>query len=127
MILFFGGLLGLTSVLFGTFLEHNLKDNISEEHYRNLMTALRYNQVHAVVISAIGMTLLNGGKLSNITTFKWSGNLFIAGTILFSFSIYISISLNIPKLVYITPIGGITIMLSWIMLVISSVRAMQKQ
>ena len=126
MILFFGAVLGLISILFGTYLEHSLKDNISEEHYRNLMTALRYNQVHAVVISAIGMTLLNGGKLSGIASFRWSGNLFITGTILFCFSIYISISLGFPKLVYLTPIGGIIIMISWLILIFASISAMKK-
>ena len=123
MILFFGAFLGLSSVLFGTYLEHDLKENIDAEHYRNLMTALRYNQIHAVVISAIGMVLINGGKLSGISAFKWSGKLFVIGTFLFSFSIYISISLDIPKLVYLTPFGGITIMVSWLTLLIAGIQA----
>ena len=123
MILFFGAFLGLSSVLFGTYLEHDLKENINAEHYRNLMTALRYNQIHAVVISAIGMVLINGGKLSVISAFKWSGKLFVLGTFLFSFSIYISISLDIPKLVYLTPFGGITIMVSWLTLLIAGIQA----
>ena len=126
MILFWGAFLGLSSVLFGTYLEHDLKENINAEHYRNLMTALRYNQIHAVVISAIGMALINGGKLSEISAFKWSGKLFVVGTFLFSFSIYISISFDIPKLVYLTPFGGITIMVSWFTLLVAGIIAWNK-
>lgn len=126
MILILGALLGFASVAFGTYSEHVLKEIVSEEHFRNLMTALRYNQVNSVVITSIGLVLLNGGKLSEITAFKWSGNLFIVSTVLFSFSIYLSISLQIPTLLYITPIGGMTIMLSWLVLLFAGVRAWKR-
>ena len=126
MILILGALLGFASVAFGTYSEHVLKEIVSEEHFRNLMTALRYNQVNSVVITSIGLVLLNGGKLSEITAFKWSGNLFILSTVLFSFSIYLSISLQIPTLLYITPIGGMTIMLSWLVLLFGGVRAWKR-
>ncbi len=126
MILILGALLGFAAVAFGTYSEHVLKEIVTEEHFRNLMTALRYNQVNSVVITSIGLVLLNGGKLSEITAFKWSGNLFITGTVLFSFSIYLSISLQIPALLYITPIGGMTIMLSWLVLLFAGVRAWKR-
>jgi len=87
------------------------------------MTAVRYNQVHALIISAIGLAQLNGGKLANISALKWSGLLFIIGTVLFSFSIYLSVSLNIPGLVNITPIGGVTIMAAWLLLFITGLLA----
>ena len=61
-------------------------------------------------MAAIGLALLNGGKLSCIPALKWSGLLFIIGTMLFSFSIYLSVSLDLPGLVSITPVGGMTIM-----------------
>ena len=127
MILVFGALLGFAAVAFGTYSEHVLKDQVTVEHFRNLMTALRYNQVNSVVITAIGLALSNGGKLSEITAFKWSGTLFILGTTLFSFSIYLSISLEIPKLVYLAPIGGMTIMLSWITLLFAALTALKKK
>ena len=90
------------------------------------MTAVRYNQVHAVVIAAIGLVLLNGGKLSSITALKWSGLLFIIGTMLFSFSIYLSVSLDLPGLVNMTPIGGMTIMAAWLLLMVAGVWARKK-
>lgn len=126
MILTFGALLGFISVAFGAYAEHGLRETVTDESFRFLMTAVRYNQVHAVVIVAIGGVLLNGGNLSKIRTLRWSGALFIIGTVLFSFSIYLSVSLDIPTLVNVTPLGGMTIMAAWLMLVVVGVLARKK-
>ena len=123
MILISGALLGFISVAFGAFAEHGLRQGITEEHFRFLMTAVRYNQIHASVISAIGLALLGSEKLSTILALRWSGVLFIIGTVLFSFSIYASVSLNIPGLVNVTPVGGVTIMAAWLLLVVSGFMA----
>jgi len=123
MILVFGALLGFISVAFGAFAEHGLRENITDEDFRFLMTAVRYNQVHAVVIISIGLVMLSGTKLAGISTLKWSGVLFIVGTVLFSFSIYLSVLLSIPVLVNVTPIGGMTIMGAWLLLLGAGVLA----
>ena len=116
MILFIGALLGFISVAFGAFAEHGLKDTISEEHFRFLMTAVRYNQIHSVIIVAIGLSTRSGEYWCKIPQLKWAGSVFIIGTMLFSFSIYLSVSLQVPFLLNLTPLGGITIMLGWLML-----------
>ncbi len=117
MVLVFGALLGFVSVAFGGYAEHGLRESITDENFRSLMTAVRYNQVHAPVIIAIGLALLlKDEKLGSIKALKWSGLLFIIGTALFSFSIYISVSFKIPSLMNITPIGGMVIMAAWLLL-----------
>ena len=123
MILICGALLGFIAVAFGAFAEHGLREGITDEHFRFLMTAVRYNQVHAVIISAIGLVLLNSGKFATISAVKWSGLVFIIGTVLFSFSIYFSVSLDLPSLVNITPVGGMTIMAAWLLLLIAGLMA----
>ena len=115
MILIIGALLGFFSVAFGAYSEHGLRPNVSDEEFRMLMTAIRYNQVHALIISVLGLITLPSSFL-NIHLFRRSGFLFILGTILFSFSIYSSIGLQIPSLLYLTPVGGITLMVSWLSL-----------
>lgn len=122
MILFLSALLGLISVAFGAYAEHHLRAMITQENFQFLMTALRYNQINAVMSSAIGLMLLYNQKIMNTATLKWSGLLFITGTFLFSFSIYISISLNLPILLKLAPIGGIIIMVSWLLLAISALQ-----
>ena len=115
MILIIGALLGFFSVAFGAYSEHGLRPKVSDEEFRMLMTAIRYNQVHALIISALGLMTLPSNFL-NIHLFRRSGFLFIVGTILFSFSIYTSVGLQIPSLLYLTPVGGITLMVSWLSL-----------
>jgi len=119
MILMFGAALGFISVGFGAYSEHALKPIVTAEEFRFLMTAVRYNQVHAVTIIAIGLALLNGSMLSNLKILKWSAAAFILGTLLFSFSIYMSVFLGIPSLTYLTPVGGITLMAAWFMLMVA--------
>lgn len=115
MILIVGALLGFFSVAFGAYSEHGLRPKVSEDEFRMLMTAIRYNQVHALIISVLGLITLPSSFLNN-HLFRWSGFLFILGTILFSFSIYTSVGLQIPSLLYLTPVGGITLMVSWLSL-----------
>ena len=126
MILVCGALLGFFSVAFGAYSEHTLRENVTDEIFRSLMTAIRYNQITAVIISAIGIAIAIGGKLPEMRTFRWSGYIFILGTLLFSFSIYLSVIMNLPNLVYLTPFGGITIMIAWLTLVTSGLLALKK-
>lgn len=116
MTLVFGSILGFISVAFGAYAEHGLKIKISEEDFRQVMVALRYNQIHAIIITSIGLFLISNNNHSlkrNLTTSGW---LFILGTILFSFSIYLAKSCNLPFLINLAPIGGITLMIAWLSL-----------
>lgn len=126
MILILGGFLVFISLAFGAYAEHGLREVVTDENFGFLSTAVRYKQVHAVVIAAIGLALSNGGKLSNAPAFKRSGLLFIVGTVLFSFSIYLSVPLDIPSLVNITPVGGISIMAAWRMIMVTGFLARKK-
>ena len=125
MILLAGAFLGFFSVAFGAYSEHGLRPKVSDEEFRMLMTAIRYNQINSLMISVLGLfTLLKSG-FSNIYLFKRSGLLFIVGTILFSFSIYFSVSFQIPTLLYLTPVGGITLMVSWLSLAYAAYRILK--
>ena len=115
-----GAILGFISVAFGAYAEHGLKTQISAEHFDFIMTALSYNQIYAIVISGIGIALLSSKDLSKSLTLKLSSFLFIIGTLLFSFSIYISIVSNIPSILKLAPIGRTTLMIAWITLAISA-------
>ena len=126
MILIFGALLGFVSVAFGAYAEHGLKQHVTDEHFRFLMTAIRYNQVNAVIISAIGLVFLSNHSSFANKALSLSGFLFIIGTVLFSFSIYTSVAFEIPALVKITPIGGMTIMSAWLLLMIAGITGRKK-
>ena len=120
-ILVSGAILGFISVSFGAYSEHGLKPIVSEEDFRFLMTAIRYNQVNSVIISAIGLFILVADK-NKIKLFKLSGQIFVIGTLLFSFSIYFSILFKMPNLQYLTPIGGMTLLGAWLIFLISALK-----
>ncbi|MGQ4004799.1 DUF423 domain-containing protein [Francisellaceae bacterium CB52] len=90
------------------------------------MTAIRYNQLYAIVISGIGLLMLNNGKLENSIIFKISGCFFILGTLLFSLGIYTSVLFDIPQILRLAPIGGTSLMLGWICLIVLGVLTLQR-
>lgn len=107
------GLLGLISVAFGAFSEHALRPNIDAESFRYLMTAIRYNQVHAVALLALAVALaapIGAEMLRRLRIAAW---LMFFGTVLFSFSIYLAVMLDVIALTLITPVGGTMLMIAW--------------
>ena len=126
MILALGGLIGFIAIAFGAYAEHGLRDIVTNEHFRFLMTAIRYNQVHAVVIVALGLTMMANRELSRQKLLNWTSYLFIMGTGIFSFSIYISVWLELPKLVNVTPVGGVLLMVAWLTLALAGYRAWRR-
>ena len=127
MILIIGAILGFFSVFFGAYSEHSLREIVSEEHFRQLMTGIRYNQVNSVLICAIGIANLSKIQVFESRLFQVVGYLFILGTLLFCFSIYASITFGLPNLVYLTPFGGITIMISWISLLVFGILTLKSK
>ena len=127
MILIIGAILRFFSVFFGAYSEHSLRAIVSEEHFRQLMTGIRYNQVNSVLICAIGIANLSKIQVFESRLFQVVGYLFILGTLLFCFSIYASITFGLPNLVYLTPFGGITIMISWISLLVFGILTLKSK
>ena len=123
MILAIGAFFGFVSVAFGAYAEHGLRELITDEHFRFLMTALRYNQVHAVVIAAMGLAFLSNGKLYGLRPLRLSAFLFMAGTALFSFGIYIAVWTGQLGLLNSAPLGGVTLMAAWVLLIIGALKA----
>ena len=103
-----GATLGLISVIMGALGDHGF--DLTPERAESMGTAIRYNMLYAVLIVALAITPPE-------RNLHIPGFLFTLGTALFSFSIYASLVSGIDQLTYITPIGGITIMIGWIVLI----------
>lgn len=125
MILVAGALLGLISVAFGAYAEHGLQASVSDGVLDSVQTAIRYNQIHAVVVTAIGLVRLRPGAPPYPAGLAWAAWGFIAGTILFSFSIYLSAATDTPSLNAAAPLGGIVLMTSWLGLGWAGFRALR--
>jgi uncharacterized membrane protein YgdD (TMEM256/DUF423 family) len=112
-VLLAGAVLGFLSVAIGASVEHVIKPNVEPEVFRWTMTAVRYHQIGALVVLAIGLGLAAGVQATLAKWLKIAATLFVVGTVLFSFSIYLTAITGVEKLTYITPVGGTILMAAW--------------
>jgi uncharacterized membrane protein YgdD (TMEM256/DUF423 family) len=123
-ILLIGALLGLTSVGAGAYVDHVLVHAVDEKTLSMIKTALYYHQLYAVIISAIGLVhcLKNDAIL-----LKLSAWIFVIGTVLFSFSIYLRALTGTIAWIKVTPIGGTLLMVGWVLLACFSFKYVKKR
>ena len=112
-----GAVYGLLSVILGAFGAHALKKVLSVEKLQSFETGVKYQMYSALFLLIVGYIL----KFESPSE-KWISILMIAGTFLFSVSIYfLSFSevwnTNLKFLGPITPIGGLLMIISWAMLI----------
>ncbi len=112
-----GAVYGLLSVILGAFGAHALKKIISAEKLTRFETGVRYQMYSALFLLIVGYIL----KFESPSE-KWISILMIAGTFIFSFSIYLlsmseAWNMNFKFLGPITPIGGLMMIISWAMLI----------
>ncbi|MGY6632057.1 MAG: DUF423 domain-containing protein [Wenzhouxiangella sp.] len=122
-VLIAGAVLGFLSVAIGASAEHVLQPRVSEEVFRWVMTAIRYHQVGALMVTAIGLALFAPLSAVRAARLRRSAWVFVLGTLLFSFSIYFAALTGIDKLTWATPVGGTTLMVAWLLLVLAALPA----
>ncbi|WP_033827466.1 DUF423 domain-containing protein [Bacillus andreraoultii] len=115
--LFLGGLNGFLSVALGAFGAHILEGRLSDHYLSTWQTGVQYQMFHAVALLAIGILL---SKFPDSSLLSWSGWLFFVGIVLFSGSLYILSISGIKVLGAITPIGGVSFLAAWILLMVAS-------
>ncbi|MBX9782998.1 MAG: DUF423 domain-containing protein [Chitinophagaceae bacterium] len=111
-------LLAALAVALGAFGAHALKNLLNAEQLHTYQTGVQYHFYHALALAVAGLLQMH---YSN----KWisiAGNLFIAGLILFSGSLY-TLSFaraagneHLNWLGAITPLGGVCFIMGWICL-----------
>jgi len=101
---------GFSAVAIGAFGAHGLKEKLSPEMLDVYKTGVLYHLVHSVVLLALGLT----DKIKSQT----SSVFFLAGIILFSFSLYIYSTSGIKLFAIITPFGGVSFLIGWLMIIL---------
>jgi uncharacterized membrane protein YgdD (TMEM256/DUF423 family) len=114
-----GSLLGGLAVALGAFGAHALKARIAETMLANFETGVRYHFYHALALLAVSLLLQRtpGATLANL-----AGWFFIAGTLIFSGSLYIMAFTGQRWLGAITPIGGVAFIAGWACLALAAWR-----
>ena len=109
-----GSILAFSAVLLGAFGAHALKETLSAyDSVQTWETAVRYQMWHALALILLSMISLTQPIP------KMIGPCFAIGTLLFSGSLY-GLALDGPKwLGPVTPLGGLTLMIGWLLLAYS--------
>ena len=107
-----GCALGFTGVALGAFGAHALKARLAPEMLASFEVGVRYQLIHALALLAVAWACTRWpGKRANA-----GGWLFIAGTLLFSGSLYALTLTGARGLGIVTPIGGVALLLGWLCL-----------
>ena len=115
--LFFGlgALSAFVSVAAGAFGAHALRARLTPEHLAVFETAARYQMYHALGLLAVAWAVTRWPGLLPV----WAGWLFVAGTVLFSGSLYILALTGTRWWGAITPLGGLAFLGGWLCLFLS--------
>lgn len=112
--LIIAGLFGFLGVAIGAFGAHGLKSILSEKMLETYHTGVLYHLIHSVVLLAIA--LANKKGLAKAFYF------ITAGIILFSFSLYFYTITGVTTLALITPIGGVSFLIGWVLVLIEGLK-----
>ena len=110
MFLTLGALSGLIAVALGAFAAHALQARLGPQLLGTFETGVRYQMYHALALLAVGLLAeRRPGRLLDA-----SGILFLAGTLLFSGSLYALCLTGTRWLGAITPLGGLALLAGWL-------------
>lgn len=116
--LFFGlgAVSAFLSVAAGAFGAHALRARLSPELLAAFETGARYQMYHALGLIAAALAAARWPGAFP----QWAGWLFVAGTVLFSGSLYALALSGLPWLGAITPLGGVAFLVGWICLALAA-------
>lgn len=115
-----GGISAALAVILGAFGAHALKSRLTVELLEIFQTGVQYHFYHALGLLAAGILAIHYPDSSYL---RWSGWLMLAGIILFSGSLYVLSLSGIRWFGTIAPVGGISFILAWILLIIAVIKS----
>jgi uncharacterized membrane protein YgdD (TMEM256/DUF423 family) len=107
-----GAISAALAVALGAFAAHGLRSRISADALTTFETGARYHIYHALALLAVAWACSRWPS-------AWAsaaGWLFVAGTVLFSGSLYLLAVTGVRALGAITPFGGLAFILGWLAL-----------
>ena len=105
---------GFTDVAIGAFGAHGLREKLSAEMLEVYKTGVLYQFIHTIVLLILALNNYIKGKIASI--------FFLAGIILFSFSLYLYSTSGVRFFAMITPVGGVCFLIGWLWIIIEVIR-----
>jgi uncharacterized membrane protein YgdD (TMEM256/DUF423 family) len=114
-----GSILGLISIILGAFGAHGLKALVTAENIQTFETGVRYQMYHALLLLFVGSSNLIQPKNKAVIFY-----LTLIGIVFFSGSIYglatnSLTTFDFTSIALITPVGGLLLILAWVILLIN--------
>jgi uncharacterized membrane protein YgdD (TMEM256/DUF423 family) len=108
---------GCLGVALGAFGAHALRERLSADMLQVFQTGVTYQLFHALALLAVGILLarFSADGSAWLTAAGW---LFVAGSVLFSGSLYALSLSGTTWFGAITPLGGVAFLLGWLALAI---------
>ena len=113
-------IMGGLAVILGAFGSHFLGDMLKPEQLSAYQTGVQYQFYHVFALFVVGLLY----KRYHNDNLKKAANFFVLGTVVFSGSLYASTALKaagmegLGKFSFVTPIGGLILILGWIYLLL---------
>ena len=125
-ILISGAFFGAVAVIFGAFATHGLKPLLSLESVMTFETGVRYQMYSALYLLVLGSFPLVHEKVKKLCFY-----LTFVGILFFSGSIYLLAtnsltSFDFKVIALVTPLGGLLLIASWIVLLVSFLKLKKK-
>jgi uncharacterized membrane protein YgdD (TMEM256/DUF423 family) len=117
--LIISALSGFTAVAIGAFGAHGLREKLTTEMLEIYKTGVFYQFIHTIVLLILSLT--------NFIKTKFTSILFLAGIILFSFSLYLYSTSGIQFFAMITPVGGVCFLIGWLLLIVEAIRTKERK
>jgi uncharacterized membrane protein YgdD (TMEM256/DUF423 family) len=115
-----GSLSAGIGVALGAFGAHGLRGRLTPDLLATFETGVRYQMYHALALLAVAWAVT---RWANTGLPVWAGWLFVAGTILFSGSLYLLAVTGTRLFGAITPFGGVAFIAGWVCLVLAAWRS----
>ena len=113
-----GAASGFIGVAAGAFGAHGLKARLTPELLAVFDTAARYQMIHALALLAVAWAISRWPGRAAVA----SGWCFVAGTLIFSGSLYLLALTGVRGLGAITPVGGVLFLCGWLLLALAAWR-----
>lgn len=126
-ILVTASLLGLIGIILGAFGAHGLKELVSPASQQTFETGVRYQMYHAIFLLFIGSSLLIPLKVKRIIFYLTCfGLLFFSGSI-YGLATNTLTGFDFKSIAFITPVGGLLLILAWGLLIANFLKIKPKK
>ncbi|MBQ0712849.1 MAG: DUF423 domain-containing protein [Porticoccus sp.] len=118
-------LLGFLGVALGAFGTHGLRGMVEPELLSVWQTAVQYQMFHTLVLLSI--VIAGNRHATSRSLLAISGWLLVAGSVLFSGSLYALVITGIKSLGMVTPFGGVLFLMGWLVLLFALIRVVDAE